>query len=500
MKSYIPYFFFLFCITYVAKSQTTAIDSVYTLNNFQKSALLLQKIVDNYGGKNSLEKSLSFSTVETFHFMGHFEAPEKTIPVAKNTEWGCGEKETILCKSEISEYGGNKQQLDILIAQDSIWLIENGVYNAQGEKARNATSANLLLFSPSKLLLKMLNNPIGFRLIVDKPNQYVCLYQLYTKLFYIYVDKKTLTISQIDHIKYDNVLGEVQYSQYYQNYQTVQGVKLPTNLKSYAGARLESDLNFSNYSLKDKLDSGKVKLPEILKQKFNSLKPILKSITIEKISENIHLVKFSKANNKSLIVNMGDYVAVFEAFADLNAMQELISQSAILYPGKPIKQVFVTHHHPDHAGGIKALADESRSLITTKGNAVYFDKILSLPHFSKQYGESKRFLKYEFVENKSERIFQSATCPVVAYEIGKQTFHTQEHLVFYFPNEKFLWTGDLIYIPVNEAIEKRNPRIKAIYDLIENKKIEVDKIFSAWPLHEQKPFLGIAELQQTFKP
>ena len=85
----------------------------------------------------------------------------------------------------------------------------------------------------------------------------------------------------------------------------------------------------------------------------------------------------------------------------------------------------------------------------------------------------------------------------MAYEIGKSTDHTQEHLTFYFPKDKILWTGDLLYFPDDGKIYPLGSRGKAIYDLIMSKKLAIDRIYTAWPLNNQKSFITTDDLTKS---
>jgi hypothetical protein len=66
-----------------------------------------------------------------------------------------------------------------------------------------------------------------------------------------------------------------------------------------------------------------------------------------------------------------------------------------------------------------------------------------------------------------------------------------------FPKDKILWTGDLLYFPNNGFILPSGKRGKAISDLILAKKLVIDKIYTAWPLNNQKPFVTTDDLTKS---
>ena len=64
----------------------------------------------------------------------------------------------------------------------------------------------------------------------------------------------------------------------------------------------------------------------------------------------------SGGSGNSMIVEMRDYLIVFDAPASDWQSNWTIKAAKEKYPGKPIKYLVLTHHHMDHAGGMRAYA------------------------------------------------------------------------------------------------------------------------------------------------
>lgn len=487
----------LLCLLYSerinAQNKNTA-DTNFLFKNYHQSALIWQKVVQAYGGKELLAKNLRFESKGVIQYMGHYDTPEKTLPMNVDDEFQFLEdKQSIYTRSN-TEFRGRKSANSTLISKDSLFTFENNKLYSKGLIDKNILLSSTLKSVPSKLILFISDNLLNLRLLQDNKKVYIFSFVLNNSNICLYIDRKTFLLERLESIRYDNLLGEIVRNIFYGNYQSIQGLMLPTIRTDYEGGRLERNYTFGNYQLDIQADTSKFILPLNLKKSFLPVVSKSRTLAFEKITDNVHLVKFLTADNKSLVVDMGESIAIFESFADVNLNKQMIDSVSKLYPNKPIKTLFVTHHHPDHAGGIKAFADKNIIIVTTKSNPIYFQKLLNASHFSKGVYTKENIVKYDLVDNESERTFGNDNFKVVAYEIGKNTDHTQEHLVFYFPKDKILWTGDLLYFPDNGKIYPAGSRGKAINDLIIAKKLVIDKIYTAWPLNNQKPFVTTDDL------
>ena len=67
---------------------------------------------------------------------------------------------------------------------------------------------------------------------------------------------------------------------------------------------------------------------------------------------------------------------------------------------------------------------------------------------------------------------------------------------FYFPKQKILFVGDLVIFPKEKVMDQKE-RALSVYNLIVSEKLEVDKIYTSWPLKDQKEFGSIIDLKNS---
>jgi len=81
----------------------------------------------------------------------------------------------------------------------------------------------------------------------------------------------------------------------------------------------------------------------------------------------------------SVVIEMKDHVLVVEGPLNDERATAVIAETRRLVPGKPIRAVINSHHHFDHAGGLRAFAAEGIGVITHDSNRAFFESALIAP-------------------------------------------------------------------------------------------------------------------------
>jgi len=58
----------------------------------------------------------------------------------------------------------------------------------------------------------------------------------------------------------------------------------------------------------------------------------------------------------------------------------VIDAAKAKYPGKPIRYIVVTHHHMDHAGGLRTYVADGATVVVPSESLDYFQKVIAAPH------------------------------------------------------------------------------------------------------------------------
>ena len=78
----------------------------------------------------------------------------------------------------------------------------------------------------------------------------------------------------------------------------------------------------------------------------------------------------------SLAVEFKDFALVVEAPQDGERSLAVIAETHRLMPTKPIRYVVNTHHHFDHAGGLREFAAEDALIVTQESNFNYYEGVV----------------------------------------------------------------------------------------------------------------------------
>ncbi|PCI93400.1 MAG: hypothetical protein COB15_16495 [Flavobacteriales bacterium] len=439
--------------------------------NYYKADSLLKVVTKNYIVNDQLIYS-GFT-----YSMGHYSFPEQQISYPIIYSLSSLNKKFILDKELI--YNGKAYNSTMVFIGDSC------SYNDFGEKEIKKVSLNGNEFSYFYLPINVVNiikeNRSSLHFInVDDEYYSLGFNNLLGNKFYITVDKNTQLISKITQLKYDDLYGDTYQEILYANYKNNIPYDITVNHNQIVKAAFH-------------LDSVGVKKPSI---KVDS---ISNDISKETISKGLFIIKLNDYNNKILVTEHEDFLAIYEAPINVAVGNEIISFLQKHFNNKPIKYCFLSHHHPDHAGAISSFVNVNAKVVTTKGNVNYFDKLSKSIHTLKGEGfhPSKYNANYIIIDSLSEKtFFKKSSTSVIVYESGATTDHTNEFLYFYFPKQKILFVGDLVIFP-KEKIRDQKKRALSVYTLIKSKKLKVEKIYTGWPLKDQKEFGTITDLKNS---
>jgi glyoxylase-like metal-dependent hydrolase (beta-lactamase superfamily II) len=149
----------------------------------------------------------------------------------------------------------------------------------------------------------------------------------------------------------------------------------------------------------------------------------------------------------SLAVAFADHVVVVDASG---GAAEVTGQLATLAPGKPIRYVVPTHHHDDHAGGVRAYLSAGASLVTTAGNREYFERLTRAPRtLGSSPAGSPAPIRLEIIASR-QRVFSDGQQTLEIHDIGPSP-HAEEMLVAWVPGHGVLFEGDLLDVPRGAA-------------------------------------------------
>ena len=179
----------------------------------------------------------------------------------------------------------------------------------------------------------------------------------------------------------------------------------------------------------------------------------------------------------SVLVEFKDYVVMVEAPGGDAVTAASIEAAKRLAPNKPIKYAINSHHHADHAGGMRAYVAEGIPIITHESHRKYYEEqIFKNPH-SLNPDRLARMPRAPMLETmKDKRVLTDGTMTLEIYLMRDQP-HAEGLLMVYEPKDKLLMQADA-YIPRPGAppLPAPSPYTTNLVDNASRLKLNVDRV------------------------
>jgi len=285
------------------------------------------------------------------------------------------------------------------------------------------------------------------------------------------------------------VIGDMNFETMYSEYKDFGSVKFPTRFHHHddwddessgnpqlSGGHNSFDLNVMNVQANACGES--ISVPDAVR---TAPAATFSRVESRRLADGVFLI--GGGTHNSVAVEFRDFVAVVEAPLNEERSLAVIAEIRKLTNNKPINYVVNTHHHFDHAGGLRTyIHEEGAAVITYRGNREFFgQEFFSLsaqrtlqPDRMSLYPPEEAAEGYRF-ETVVERISVSDGSRVMdVCRLQGQT-HADGLLVAYLPKERIVIQADTLS---PNAAARPTALEKAFYDNVRRLKLDVDSIVS----------------------
>ena len=220
------------------------------------------------------------------------------------------------------------------------------------------------------------------------------------------------------------------------------------------------------------------------------------------LGNGAYIIDCPSSDSRLLLVEFTDHSVIVEAGDTSELGRRILATARTILPGKPVRYVAMTHHHPLYANGLRPYAYEGVTILATPGNVDYYRDLTTRPyriHPDQQQRTPRApkiesFDKVRILEDKKQRL-----------ELHPFSYssHTDEYVLPYLPSHKLIVTGDMVYILRDDKARPANVRELAIHRAVTENKLDVESILQTWFLEKSDPLVPYAALEahvQTPKP
>ena len=268
------------------------------------------------------------------------------------------------------------------------------------------------------------------------------------------------------------VTGDLPVEITYAEYRDVGGVKFPMKIRQSAGGFPTLDLNVSDVRTNVAAD---VPVPDAVRQ---TRTPYAMVVT-QMVADGVWFI--AGGTHHSVAIEMSDHFVVVEAPLNDERALAVIAEVRSLDPGKPIRYVVNSHHHFDHAGGLRAFAAEGAIVMAHESSRAYLVRVLATPATVQPDHLAKSGRKPTVESVRDRRVLTDGTRVIELYHIAGN-LHADSLLMAYLPKERMLIQADAFTPAPADTPPPVPPAAFAVNlaDHITRRGLNVDRLL---PLH-----------------
>ena len=395
--------------------------------------------------------------------------------------------------SGIDSNGRTKQSLDA----------KPPAHNMSGLRLA-ATQRELLRSSPL-LLLAMHKSPDRVKSVADVTVAGVAYPAVEyrpaaNQTLIVMFDRATGRPARIRSLDYDNIQGDVTYDLVLADWKAFEGVQVATSRKYEMNGHTVIDVKVTDARPNASFASDRLDIPEAFKS--GAPKPATGDVPYQWVIRRQHIGTYLDSDvpsfdtratsslrmvqlapgvqhvvggsHHSLLVEMKDHLIVFDAPVSDWHSTWVIGAAQVKYTGKPIKYVVLTHHHMDHAGGVRAYAAQGATLVVGKGVGEHFRKVLAMPFTRNPDLPVRDLTRTPIVEVADKHVLSDGQREVHAYIVDPNP-HSVGLLIGYVPDAKLGFVTD-IWSPSPAPLgDKLNPGQAAVVATVKKAGITPEK-------------------------
>jgi glyoxylase-like metal-dependent hydrolase (beta-lactamase superfamily II) len=309
--------------------------------------------------------------------------------------------------------------------------------------------------------------------------------------FRVYIDSKTNLPAQVDILEDDPLEGDSSYLLRYTDWRKTDNVMTPFGLRYELNGRPLQEEQIKSVRHNTQLAADIFWIPESIRNQKPDAAPIASqwilrrvagnvgyqdmgrpaSIEWNRLADGVH--KIQGVGHATIVVEMRDHVIAVEGPLYEARTAPLVKSIREKFPTKPIRYIIPTHHHLDHAGGIRAFMASGATVIASFSAKEFYSRVASAPHTRRPDSLEKQQggVVIEAFGG-GPRILTDGARRVEVYPLP--TSHAEDLVVIYLPAEKIVIEADHIS-PRNGQV-RAAPIVKEFVTALDKLNLDVSTI------------------------
>lgn len=309
--------------------------------------------------------------------------------------------------------------------------------------------------------------------------------------FQIYFNAKTHLPTQVDVLEDDPLEGDSSYLLRYRDWRTVGAVMIPFSLRYELNGKVLQEEQIKSVRHNVTFVADPFAIPGEVRNSKTDAAPIASQWILRRVAGNVSYQDFGRPPNvewtrladgvhkiqgvghATIVVEMRDHLVVVEGPLYDARTTPVVQSIRDKFPNKPIRYVVPTHHHLDHAGGIRAFMATGATLVAPFSAKEFYSRVAKAPHTRKpdSFAMQPTAVVIEAFGG-GPRILTDGQRRVEVHPLP--TSHAEDLVVVYLPENKILIEADHIS-PRNGQV-RRAPLVKEFITALDKLDLDVSTI------------------------
>lgn len=415
------------------------------------SADLVQRAARALGGESALRAVSQVRTqfIATTFGLGQEEtwasAPRPTVAAGRTTlDLARGRRATVQ-ENRLPTATAATNVRQVVLA-DFGFTETNGTFAGLNAPALSA-ARRAIREQPDRLVLFALDNPAAVRRLPTRRWREETVDGVRvvngTDSIALYFDRLTgrplLTVTVTD----DPILGDRTTEVAYTRWTLTGDVYLPRQVDTYANGRHAGVVAVAAAMVNGTADDADFAIADSVQARVRTAATVgAAPIAVTLVSLGTGVWRAEGGSHHSLVVEQGNGLLVVEAPQSAARVGALLDTLASRFPGRAVTQLVNTHHHWDHAGGVREFLARGIPVLTHPRNVAFVTRLAAAPKTIAPDALSRRARRPVIRAVTDSMVIGTGASQVIVIPIA--TAHAEGMLAAYVPSAGALFTSDIM--------------------------------------------------------
>jgi glyoxylase-like metal-dependent hydrolase (beta-lactamase superfamily II) len=413
----------------------------------QTPAAIIQRAVDAVGGANALRGLTSTVTdINAAIFaLGQEETPlspaRATFSTARIVYDFSGNRYAI--QQENRGPAGPPARIRRVMA-GGVGMVVNNVTENPDTRAGVAASERAMRTSPLRLLRTALESPGSLRGAQAKRwrGEIMDAVRLSGQdTATMYFDRGSGLLTVVEVVTDDPILGDRRTATWYTRWQEAGPLKLPRQIDTEVNGRLSQHQVITTATVNGTLADSMFAIPDSIRTRASNA-PAVAAVPVNLVEIAPGVWRAEGGTHFSLVVEQPNRLVVVEAPLNAPRTRAVLDTLRSRFPAKRVGLVVNTHHHWDHAGGIREYLASGVPVATHRRNVDFVRGIGSAPKTVVRDALSRGRAAPAITAVGDSLALGTGDSRVVLYRLPSA--HAEGILAAYVPSARILFVADVL--------------------------------------------------------